>query len=77
MKYVFSFKSELPKTIEELNNFERRQYNEDNLYDTVMVVLYAMIFLTVFCMAGSFIAEKLTTFESQIQKSFSVSNNGH
>lgn len=70
---MFAFKNEMPTTIEELNNFERRQMNDDRMYDTVMTIIFATIAMILIGMACSYVAQKLNTFNEQVQKSFIVS----
>lgn len=65
---MFTFKAE-NRDVDQ-NHIDRRLENENALYDSALTVLYTAIFLIGFMMAGSFLAEKLVTFEKDIQKSF-------
>lgn len=67
---MFAFKTEMPTTIEDLNKYELRRLNDEYIYDTVLTFIYAMITFIMIGMMCSFISEKLSTFSTEIQKSF-------
>jgi hypothetical protein len=66
---MFNLKSELPETIDELNQYNRRNDAENEAFDTLLVILYATTLVLLMGFGCSILAEKLTKFETNIQRS--------
>ena len=65
MKY-FQFKQELPMSIEELNHFDRKSY-ENKIMDTFLVLIYITMFCLGVGLTCRYVFGKLNHFNTQVQ----------